>query len=127
MTNFALLLKAEVENVESVEVTEDTIWRMKVLCLNCGEESANYIEISPKEEMDVPESRGSCNCVYKCKGFALLVVSMGRCKRKIIINVLSKFPSETTQFEEPGIVAKFEVRGGELSSFQPAVCATRYS
>ncbi|KAK8830909.1 hypothetical protein WA577_003609 [Blastocystis sp. JDR] len=109
MPILGLYLKAEVENVESIEAGKDTIWSAFVQCTNCGERSANRVELSPNDEVEVPDSRSTCNCLYKCKG----------CKRKIVINVVTDFPSQCTSFEEPGLIAKFEVKGAELVDFQP--------
>lgn len=122
MPILGLYLKAEVENVESIEAGKDTIWSAFVQCTNCGERSANRVELSPNDEVEVPDSRSTCNCLYKCKGCCSLFSVMDSCKRKIVINVVTDFPSQCTSFEEPGLIAKFEVKGAELVDFQPDVC-----
>ena len=43
MPILGLYLKAEVENVESIEAGKDTIWSAFVQCTNCGERSANRV------------------------------------------------------------------------------------
>ena len=70
----------------------------------------------------MPDSRSTCNCLYKCKGCCSLFFITDSCKRKIVINVVTDFPSQCTSFEEPGLIAKFEVKGAELVDFQPDVC-----
>lgn len=67
MPVYDLKLKAELDNVESISATEDTIWRIKVECKNCSEVSPSFIEVSSTEEVEVPGTRGTCNCLYSCK------------------------------------------------------------
>ena len=67
MPVFDLKLNAELENVASIAATDDTIWRIKVRCTNCSEVSPSFIEVSSAEEMEVPGTRGTCNCLYSCK------------------------------------------------------------
>ena len=71
MPVFNLLFKAELENVESVAPDEDTIWRLKVVCSKCRCESSRFIEVCSKDEVSVPDSRGTSNCIYTCKEFVL--------------------------------------------------------
>ena len=68
MPAYDLELKAVLENVESISADENTIWRVKMECSNCQEVSPSFIEVSSKEEVDVPGTRGTCNCLYTCKG-----------------------------------------------------------
>ena len=72
MPTYDLELKAVLENVESIAANENTIWRVKMGCSNCQEVSPSFIEISSQEEVDVPGTRGTCNCLYTCKGLALV-------------------------------------------------------
>lgn len=69
MPVYDLKLKAELENVESISATDETIWRIKVECKNCSEVSPSFIEVSSTEEVEVPGTRGTCNCLYTCKSF----------------------------------------------------------
>ena len=72
MPTYDLELKAVLENVESISADEKTIWRVKMECSNCQEVSPSFIEISSQEEVDVPGTRGTCNCLYTCKGLVLV-------------------------------------------------------
>ena len=67
MPVYDLKLKAELENVESISASDDTLWRVEIECSNCQEVSPSFIEISSKEQVDVPGTRGVCNCLYTCK------------------------------------------------------------
>ena len=69
MPKYNLTLRAELENVESITAAEDTIWRMKIECGACGTVSAKYLDISALESVEVPGSRGTCNCLYTCKEY----------------------------------------------------------
>ena len=69
MPLYDLKLKAELENVESISATDDSLWRVKIECSNCQEVSSSFIEISSKEQVDVPGTRGVCNCLYTCKSY----------------------------------------------------------
>ena len=63
---------AECENVATISGDADTIWRMKVECSACQDVSPNFIEVSSKDEIEVPGTRGVCNCLYACKWYACL-------------------------------------------------------
>ncbi|KAK8793746.1 hypothetical protein WA171_002877 [Blastocystis sp. BT1] len=110
MPVYDLKLKAELENVESISATDDTLWRVKIECSNCQEVSPSFIEISSKEQVDVPGTRGVCNCLYTCKS----------CKRKIQIDVAPKSLTPYTDSEKSSKIVSFEVRGGKPCEYQPA-------
>ena len=110
MPTYDLELKAVLENVESIAANENTIWRVKMGCSNCQEVSPSFIEISSQEEVDVPGTRGTCNCLYTCKG----------CKRKIQIDVTPKSLTPCTASDKWSKLVSFEVRGGKPAEFQPA-------
>lgn len=76
MPVFDLKLKAELENVESITTSEETIWRLKIRCMNCGEVSPSFIEVSSTEEVEVPGTRGVCNCSFSCKLSAFVQMNL---------------------------------------------------
>ena len=122
MPVFDLKLKAELENVESISATDDTVWRIKIECKNCNEVSPAFIEVSSTEEVEVPGTRGTCNCCYSCKSYPVCYGQLNcRCRRKIQIDVVKKSLTPYTTSEKSAKIVSFEVRGGEPCEFQPAV------
>ena len=67
MPVYNLQCSAECENVATISGDAETIWRMKVECSSCQDVSPNFIEVSSTEEVEVPGTRGVCNCLYTCK------------------------------------------------------------
>ena len=67
MPTFNLVLKAELENVESISASDSTVWPMKIECSRCQTVSPNLLYVSAEESVEIPGARGECNCLYTCK------------------------------------------------------------
>lgn len=70
MPTYNLLLKAELENVESISASDSTVWPMKIECSRCQTKSPNLLYVSAEEAVEIPGARGECNCLYTCKEYS---------------------------------------------------------
>eukprot|EP01127_Copromyxa_protea_P010122 TRINITY_DN2447_c0_g1_i1.p1 TRINITY_DN2447_c0_g1~~TRINITY_DN2447_c0_g1_i1.p1 ORF type:complete len:158 (-),score=32.75 TRINITY_DN2447_c0_g1_i1:73-546(-) len=112
MVVYKLLLKADLENVESVVASDDTRWYIKWSCNNCGEKTENFVYVSKHESRENPKGRGSANLLYTCKF----------CKRDSSVDVVkgSEKPySKSGSYAGP--VVEFDCRGITPEEYEPKV------
>ncbi|XP_031568015.1 UPF0587 protein v1g245604-like [Actinia tenebrosa] len=68
MVRISLQFKANLENITNVKPDGDDFrWYLKLKCLNCGEETKQWIYLCSMESVAIKGSRGSANYVSKCK------------------------------------------------------------
>mmetsp|Transcript_123372 Transcript_123372/g.226346 ORF Transcript_123372/g.226346 Transcript_123372/m.226346 type:complete len:172 (-) Transcript_123372:71-586(-) len=67
MPLIGLFVKADLENIEKVDFSENTIWTLDVKNA-AGEETREGVTVDPQEEFDMPNSKGTCNFLIKWEG-----------------------------------------------------------
>lgn len=112
MPLFDLLLKATLENVLSIRVSETFNFRVKFSCDGCGDVSEKAQPFSWVDSVDVPGGKGSAKFLAKCKG----------CGRQYNVDITSTVGDFVYAAEHSGSwqrVATLECRGGVFpSSFE---------
>ncbi|ESO89690.1 hypothetical protein LOTGIDRAFT_192905 [Lottia gigantea] len=113
MVKISLQICAQLERVTELEPadTEDFGWCMKLQCMNCNEETPDFVFASLSESTGVTGGRGSASLVIKCK----------LCKREnsldIIRDSLGKY-----NIEDAGkfrTIVTFDCRGVQPTDFKP--------
>ncbi|KAK8788644.1 hypothetical protein V5799_021577 [Amblyomma americanum] len=109
MVKIALQLRASLENLTGFTPSRDCVWRLKLKCMNCGEETSSWQTVEAANRTAMRGSRGEANLVLKCK----------LCCRENSLDVLNDrlltYNAESaTNF---ATVAVFECRGVEPVSF----------
>ena len=67
MPKYQLQAKIDLQNLVSVSVIPDFVWRFKLLCTNCHEPHDSVIELQKQSLVESSHSRSSHNVVMKCK------------------------------------------------------------
>uniref|UniRef100_A0A1E1XUV4 CXXC motif containing zinc binding protein n=1 Tax=Amblyomma sculptum TaxID=1581419 RepID=A0A1E1XUV4_AMBSC len=111
MVKIALQVRATLENLTGFTPSRDCVWRLKLKCMNCGEETTTWQTVEAANRTAMKGSRGEANLVLKCK----------LCGRENSIDVLNdmlqKFNADNAL--EFGTIAVFECRGVEPVAFDP--------
>ncbi|XP_050402184.1 UPF0587 protein v1g245604 [Patella vulgata] len=113
MVKISLQINAQLENVTELQPAdqEDFGWCMKLQCMNCNEETPDFVFCCLSESSEVSGGRGSASLVIKCK----------LCKREnsidIIKDSLSSYMSEDSgKFKT---IVTFDCRGVQPIEFKP--------
>jgi hypothetical protein len=79
MVYFNLLVSCDCENVANLAYSGTTYeyyyllkfffirWHLTIRCTSCGTTAENEIYFTGDDEQEVPDSRGHCNLLMKCK------------------------------------------------------------
>ncbi|XP_067678963.1 UPF0587 protein v1g245604-like [Haliotis asinina] len=114
MVKISLQLSAQLENVTNLKaVDEDFRWYLKLRCLNCGEETADFVYLTLTDSSPLTGGRGSASVVLRCK----------LCKRENSIDILKDTLSSYTAADAGKFksVVTFDCRGVEPTDFSPRV------
>ncbi|KAJ7293491.1 hypothetical protein C8J57DRAFT_1269168 [Mycena rebaudengoi] len=112
MVRLLLSIKAELENVTSLEPQEDFDFFFKVKCNSCHETHPKDVSLNRKEERELSGSKGNtANFVWRC----------GSCKRESSAKfdasyALQAYKAENAQFAP---LLQIECRGLEFVGFDP--------
>ncbi|XP_020892280.1 UPF0587 protein v1g245604 [Exaiptasia diaphana] len=112
MVRISLQFKANLENITNIRPEGDDFrWYLKVKCLNCGEETKQWVYLCAMESLPIKGSRGNANYVSKCK----------LCGRENSIDIVKDSVKEYTaddsnQFKT---MVTFDCRGVEPTAFSP--------
>ncbi|KAJ7487511.1 hypothetical protein B0H11DRAFT_1860583 [Mycena galericulata] len=112
MVRLLLSIKAELENVTSLEPLDNFTFFFQVKCNSCHETHDKHVALNRHEEFDLPGSKGNtANFVWRCKF----------CKRESSAKFEDAYPiraydAENGQF---GPLLQIECRGLEFIGFDP--------
>ncbi|KAJ7225601.1 hypothetical protein GGX14DRAFT_421367 [Mycena pura] len=112
MVRLLLSIKAELENVTSLEPPSDFDFFFKVTCNSCHEPHPKIVSLNRQEKFDVSGSKGAtANFVWRC----------GYCKRESSAKFedaygVKPYVAENGQF---GPLLQIECRGLEFTGFDP--------
>lgn len=112
MGKISLELKARLENVTNLKaVDEDFRWYLKLKCLNCGEETPDFVYLTLTESQPLKGGRGHASLVLKCK----------LCNRENSIDIIKETIKEYNVEDFPKFksIVTFDCRGVEPSAFSP--------
>eukprot|EP01111_Echinosteliopsis_oligospora_P016099 TRINITY_DN6570_c0_g1_i1.p1 TRINITY_DN6570_c0_g1~~TRINITY_DN6570_c0_g1_i1.p1 ORF type:complete len:172 (-),score=25.22 TRINITY_DN6570_c0_g1_i1:88-603(-) len=108
----AVVVKAELENVDKVTCPKNNQWSLKLSCSNCGEVTEKWVVFST-EDQNPTGAKGISNFVAKCKG----------CRRENSIDITSptdySFPIDENNQNKYAPIGTFECRGLEITEYQP--------
>uniref|UniRef100_A0A1E1WYH3 Uncharacterized protein n=1 Tax=Amblyomma aureolatum TaxID=187763 RepID=A0A1E1WYH3_9ACAR len=109
MVKIGLQLRANLENITGFTPSIDCVWRLKLKCMNCGEETTSWQTVEAANQTAMKGSRGEANLVLKCK----------LCSRQNSVDVLNdKLQTYTADSASNfATVAVFECRGVEPVAF----------
>lgn len=109
-----LKVRAELDNIESLEFPKDHLWCFDVSIPQAGEVRKG-VQFSIDDESEVPNSRGTANLILKVdKNFYATVSILDLPKETR--NSISSEDSEAGQYVA---IAAFECRGCELEKWNP--------
>ncbi|CAD5113383.1 DgyrCDS2556 [Dimorphilus gyrociliatus] len=112
MGKISLELKARLENVTNFKADgEDFRWYLKLKCLNCGEETPDFVYLTLTENQPLKGGRGHASLVLKCK----------LCNRENSIDIIKDSIKEYLVEDFPKFkpFVTFDCRGVEPSAFSP--------
>ncbi|PHJ15514.1 duf866 domain-containing protein [Cystoisospora suis] len=107
MVVILLRMKADLENIESIEIPPDHVWKLDVR-QSAGEERRENVTFSADQSFDIPNSRGKANFLVRWDGS----------KQASTINIqdIKNVTRRTYTAEDSGKfvpVVAFECRGAE--------------
>ncbi|XP_041357121.1 UPF0587 protein v1g245604-like isoform X2 [Gigantopelta aegis] len=108
----SLQISAQLENLTCLKPEgEDFRWYLKLKCLNCGEETHDFVYCTETESSPLTGGRGHASVVLKCK----------LCKRENSIDII---PTTVSHYDADNAgsfksVVTFDCRGVEPTDFSP--------
>ncbi|PFH32164.1 DUF866 domain-containing protein [Besnoitia besnoiti] len=114
MVIIVLRMKAELENVESIEIPADHTWVLDVKQAT-GEDVRERVTLSAAETLEIPNSRGTANFLVRWNG--------SKSVSTINIQDVKNVTRRTYTAEDSGKfvpVVAFECRGAEPIKWHPA-------
>jgi len=111
MPLYSLLAKADLENIDSIELTEP-VYHLKFKCSKCNEVTKAFHPVDMNDQLQgAKQDRGNgCNYTAKCK----------LCKHTFYVTVLKALPLTATNSEWV-CIAEFECRGTAPVCYEPLV------
>ncbi|KAJ6575020.1 hypothetical protein B0H19DRAFT_1126819 [Mycena capillaripes] len=112
MVRLLLSIKAELENVNSLEPVDDFDFFFKVKCNSCHETHPKLVSLNRHETFDLSGSKGNtANFVWRC----------GECKRESSAKFEESSPIKPYSVENAnwGPLLVIECRGLEFIDFEP--------
>lgn len=107
-------LKLDMENIKSFTIPDDHIWKLDLVFPSTGD-SRSGINLSPSEEVEIPNSRGTANLVLRIDKNVCATLKIQPLP-KIVRNGITDEESEKGQFVP---VLAVECRGCEIQSWTP--------
>ncbi|ELT99147.1 hypothetical protein CAPTEDRAFT_183158 [Capitella teleta] len=114
MVKIGLQLKAQLEKITNLRPEGDDFrWYMKLKCVNCGEETPDFVYLTLEENQPLKGGRGHASLVLKCKG----------CMRENSIDIIQDSIGKYTMDDCPKFktIVAFDCRGVEPIAFDPRV------
>ncbi|KAK2150874.1 hypothetical protein LSH36_384g01036 [Paralvinella palmiformis] len=114
MVKIGLQIKAQLQNVTDLTPEgEDFRWYLKLRCVNCGDETPEYVYLTQLESQPLKGGRGRASLVIKCK----------LCARENSIDIvkdsIKQYTAEDTNKFKTIIV--FDCRGVEPIAFDARI------
>mmetsp|Transcript_10356 Transcript_10356/g.25873 ORF Transcript_10356/g.25873 Transcript_10356/m.25873 type:complete len:172 (+) Transcript_10356:3-518(+) len=119
MPYIGLFMKAEMENIEKIEFPEDTDWTLDVGQAG-GVDKRERVTVSMKEEVEIPNSKGTANFVVKFEGSkAGSTMNVVTVTRKTDVKALKNQTLNEYSGGDFSPIAVFDCRGMEPTRWYP--------
>ncbi|KAJ6519732.1 hypothetical protein C8R45DRAFT_952518 [Mycena sanguinolenta] len=110
MVRLLLSIKAELENVTSLEPADDFEYFFKVTCNSCHETHPKFVSLNRQDSYELSGSKGNtANFVWRC----------GQCKRESSAKFEGAVQAYTAENAQFGPLLVIECRGLEFIDFEP--------
>ncbi|KAF8213136.1 hypothetical protein K438DRAFT_1565337 [Mycena galopus ATCC 62051] len=110
MVRLLLSIKAELENVTSLEPLDDYEYFFKVTCNSCHETHSKAVSLNRQDSYELSGSKGNtANFVWRC----------GHCKRESSAKFEGPVQAYTAENGQFGPLLVVECRGLEFIDFEP--------
>mmetsp|Transcript_30016 Transcript_30016/g.45227 ORF Transcript_30016/g.45227 Transcript_30016/m.45227 type:complete len:172 (-) Transcript_30016:91-606(-) len=119
MPLIGLFMKAQLENIEKIEFPVNTDWTVDVSAGN-GIDTRERVTINAQDEVDIPNSKGTCNFTVKFEGSKQpATISVVTLSRKVEAKELKG--QTLGEYSGSGLkpIAVFDCRGAEPTKWYP--------